>query len=112
MSQELFQQATAKLAEVEQVVFFAKICQYGIQAKTDEQARYLLSRADSLLEQFPFDGSESQGIKSASLQQLGSPERKLASDGFSEEAHAYVDALMQDPSVVSAVKIALTAQVV
>jgi len=109
---EVLKQAAEKMAAIESAVFFAKLAQYGITPENEEQRQFLLNQGNAMLEIYPIRSQEGASIKSASMEILGLPERKYASDGFSEEAHTYVEKFMQDTDTVQAAKLAFATQLI
>jgi len=109
MDHVILNQALTQINELEADLFFEKLSQYGITAENQDRAEALFDHAQGLLAEYPWLDPRSAPVKTASAQLLGK-ERKLASDGYSEEAHACVNQLMNDPAMVQAVRTALAAQ--
>ena len=111
MNQELLNQAQLQLKEAELLIFIDKLASYGVHLQTEAQLQAAVNRADELLANLPNDPSLFANIKSASVDFLGR-EMKFAQDGYSVDAHAYTDLLVQDPATVKATQILLAAQTV
>ena len=109
MNQEYLTKAAEFVISLENEVFFRKLASYGIEARTIEEAQFLLNRGDEILAEYPFPSPQGLQLKQASAERFGL-EVKLAQDGFSEETHRYVDSVLADPDAAAAIRALITAQ--
>lgn len=111
MDQAALVQAENMVRLAEQNVFFHKLASHGITPTTDDEKIALLKLAEQIGERVPVGSPQSAHVKSASAEAFGQ-EVKLASDGFSEETHAYANQLMQNPALVAAAQAVLVSKTI
>jgi len=109
INQNILNEATETLVDVEHALFFQKLSSYGIVPKSAEEATALLQRADAVLLKAPYASPNGKLVKSASAKHF-KQEVKLAQDGYSEDAHTIADQLLQLPELVKAVQVAVMGQ--